>query len=106
MAKIKIPGKRSKRWRGYRTMRAGKKVATHVRIYRTSQVGSTSNFMGCVAVGTGRTTPGHPSTLRYDPKGAWQACASGKNPRLAVGRAFAKLGRALAHRSGAFNGLK
>jgi hypothetical protein len=103
--KVRVPGRRSKRWRGYRAAGPGRVVSSKVTVYRQPQVGVKTPFMACVSVGTGRTTPGHPNTWRYDPKGAWRECASGRNPRLAVGRAFAKLGRNIARRTGAFKGI-
>jgi hypothetical protein len=103
---IRIAGKKSKRWRGYRAMRDGRVVSSKVRIFRSSQVGASEPFMACVSVGTGRTALRNPGVWRYDPKGAWQVCASGRNPRRALGRAFAKLGRGVSQRSGAFRGIK
>ena len=105
MARIRVPGRRSKRWRGYRAAGSGRTVSSKVVVYRQPQVGVKGPFMACVSVGTGRTARGQPGVWRYDAKGAWRACASGRNPRIALGRAFAKLGRGVAHRSGVFAGL-
>ncbi len=86
-----------------RTERKVGRIGARVEIFRSSQVGAAGNFMACVRVGRGSKMPRAGGVVR--PHGAYQTCASGRNPRLAAGRALAKLGRLLAHRTGAFHGL-
>ncbi len=107
MAKIRIPSRRSKRFKGYRTQGAPRTISAKVQFYRTPQAGAGGQFLACASVKgrkmrrllTFHVVPG----AKHE--AANRACASGRNPRLAAGRALAKLGRALAHRTGAFHGL-
>ena len=104
----KIPGKRSKNWKGYRVQSNARKIGAQVTVYRTPQVGAAGNFLACAQIGKGRKMKQH-MTFRVIPgaakEAAFRACANGRNPRRAIGLAFAKLGRALSKRAGGFAGL-
>lgn len=107
MGRLKIHSHRSKFWKGHRAGRGPRSIAAKVQVYRNPRQKGVTPFYACVSI-KGRKMRQH-LTFRVTPgakhEAANRACGAGRNPRIAVGRAFAKLGRLLAHRTGAFRGL-
>ncbi|MHB8734641.1 MAG: hypothetical protein ACYC6M_04990 [Terriglobales bacterium] len=80
---------------------SGRMVAIKVNVARMTDIAQASGgaggpFTSCV-------WPNRSITSRHG--GGALACAAGRNPRQAIGKALAKAGRAIAKRSGAFAGL-
>lgn len=79
-------------------------VASHVTVRRAADPflpNAGLAFRACVLIGRkGTLKPG-----RKGRQGVFE-CASGKNPRVAIGKAMAKAGHAVARQRGAFAGYK